>query len=35
MIIVVPSGDQEDPTRNTDFYDPIYNYLHEIGFMVI
>jgi hypothetical protein len=35
MVIVVPSGDPEDPTRNQDFYDPIFNYLQEIGFTVI
>jgi hypothetical protein len=35
MVIVVPSGDQEDPTRNKDYYDPIFNYLQEIGFIVI
>ena len=35
MVIVVPSGDQEDPTRKADFYDPIFEYLQEIGFQVI
>ena len=35
MVIVVPSGDQEDPTRKEDFYDPIFDYLQEIGFPVI
>jgi hypothetical protein len=35
MIIVVPSGDQEDPTRKAEFYDPIFEYLQEIGFQVI
>lgn len=35
MVIVVPLGNQEDPTRNKDFYDPIFKYLHEIGFKVI
>jgi hypothetical protein len=35
MVIVVPSGDREDPTRNKDFYDPIFDYLQDIGFKVI
>ena len=35
MVVVVPSGDQEDPTRNKDFYDPIFDYLQKIGFEVI
>jgi len=32
MVIVVPKGDPEDPTRNPKFYDPTYEYLREIGF---
>ena len=32
MVIVVPSGDSEDPTRNPKFYDNTYEYLKEIGF---
>jgi hypothetical protein len=35
MIIVVPPGDVKDPTRNPDFYNPIFNYLKNIGFKVI
>ena len=35
MVIVVPNGDPNDPTRNPAFYDATYNYLKEIGFMVI
>lgn len=35
MVIVVPRGDLEDPTRNPDFYDPIFEYLKEIGFATI
>lgn len=35
MVIVVPSGDIEDHTRNSEFYDPIFEYLSEIGFRVI
>lgn len=35
MVIVVPSGDHEDHTRKKEYYDPIFEYLHEIGFDVI
>jgi hypothetical protein len=35
MVLVVPEGDPEDPTRLPEFYDPIYAYLHSIGFPVI
>lgn len=35
MVIVVPPGDAEDPTRNPKFYDPIFEYLREIGFSEI
>jgi hypothetical protein len=35
MVIVIPSGDQQDPTRKADFYDPTFNYLQEIGFEAI
>jgi hypothetical protein len=35
MVIVVPSGDSEDPTRNPEFYDPTFEYLREIGFKTI
>ena len=35
MIIVVPPGDIKDPTRNPDFYDPIFDYLKSIGFKII
>jgi hypothetical protein len=31
MVIVVPLGDCEDPTRDPVFYDPIYEYLKGIG----
>lgn len=32
MVIAVPQGDSEDPTRKSIFYDPIYDYLKSIGF---
>jgi len=32
MVIVVPSGDSEDHTRNPKFYDKTYEYLEDIGF---
>jgi hypothetical protein len=35
MVIVVPFGDGEDPTRNSSYYDPIYDYLKNIGFKVL
>lgn len=35
MVIVVPSGSTEDPTRNSKFYDPTYEYLKDIGFTEI
>ena len=35
MVLVVPEGDEEDHTRNAQFYDGTYNYLREIGFAVI
>jgi hypothetical protein len=35
MVIVVPPGDSEDPTRKSEFYDPTYDYLQEIGFRTI
>jgi shikimate kinase len=35
MVIVVPSGDEEDPTRHRNYYDPTFDYLQEIGFTVI
>jgi len=35
MVIVVPEGSDEDPTRKREFYDPTFNYLKEIGFKVI
>jgi len=35
MVIVVPEGDVEDPTRDPAFYDSTFDYLVEIGFNVI
>ena len=35
MVIVVPEGDVNDPTRKCGFYDPTYDYLKEIGFKII
>jgi len=35
MVIVVPPGDEEDPTRNSRFYDPTFDYLRQIGFQTI
>jgi hypothetical protein len=31
MIIFIPFGDENDPTRITSFYDATYEYLKEIG----
>jgi hypothetical protein len=31
MIIVVPEGNSEDPTRDSAFYDSTYEYLKSIG----
>jgi DUF2075 family protein len=31
MVVVVPEGDSEDPTRSSDFYDPTYTYLLNLG----
>ncbi|MBN2251465.1 MAG: DUF2075 domain-containing protein, partial [Candidatus Altiarchaeota archaeon] len=35
MVIVVPSGNPDDWTRQNEFYDPTFEYLQEIGFKVI
>ena len=35
MVIVVPPGNHEDPTRKAEYYDPTYKYLCEIGFRTI
>jgi Uncharacterized conserved protein (DUF2075) len=31
MVIFVPPGDANDPTRSPDFYDPTFNYLRQLG----
>ena len=31
MVLVVPEGNEEDPTRNPAYYDSTYEYLKEIG----
>jgi len=35
MVIVVPPGNPNDPTRQSQYYDPTYEYLEEIGFQAI
>jgi hypothetical protein len=35
MVIVVPAGDREDPTRKPEFYNPTFEYLKGIGFEII
>ncbi len=35
MVIVIPEGAAEDPTRLAEFYDPTFAYLKEIGFPII
>lgn len=35
MVIVVPPGDIEDPTRKSEYYDPTFEYLQTIGFSVL
>jgi DUF2075 family protein len=35
MVIVVPEGDSNDPTRKPEFYDPTFEYLQELGFSEI
>ncbi|HPW17773.1 MAG TPA: DUF2075 domain-containing protein [Candidatus Aminicenantes bacterium] len=35
MVIVVPPGDKDDPTRQPSFYDPTFEYLRGIGFREI
>ena len=35
MVIVVPEGNPEDPTRKSEYYDPVFTFLRDIGFSVI
>ena len=35
MVIVVPEGEPQDPTRNPEFYNPTFEYLKSIGLQVI
>jgi hypothetical protein len=35
MVIVIPNGDCDDPTRDPAFYDPTFEYLKGIGFPVL
>jgi len=35
MVIVVPQGDEDDPTRLPEFYDDTFSYLQSIGIKVI
>ena len=35
MVIVVPEGDEKDPTRHSEIYDPTWEYLKNIGIDVI
>lgn len=35
MVIVVPPGNEEDPTRSPEFYDPTFEYLRGIGIPVL
>jgi hypothetical protein len=35
MVIFVPQGDAEDPTRRSEYYDATYDYLRSVGFDVI
>ena len=35
MVIVVPEGDKNDPTRNCSYYDSTFHYLKNIGFEVV
>jgi hypothetical protein len=35
MVIVVPDGDERDPTRDCGYYDATFSYLTSIGFSII
>lgn len=35
MVIVIPPGDIDDPTRLPEFYDPTFEYLKSVGFEIL
>jgi hypothetical protein len=35
MVIAIPEGDHDDPTRHPDFYNPTFQFLQRVGFQVI
>lgn len=35
MVLVVPYGDDEDPTRASEYYDPTFDYLKSLGLRLI
>jgi hypothetical protein len=35
MVVVVPQGDDDDPTRNPAYYDETFGYLRRCGMKVI
>jgi hypothetical protein len=35
MVIVVPEGDRNDPTRDPQFYDSTFSYLASVGFQIL
>lgn len=35
MVIVVPRGDGEDPTRSCEYYDSTFEYLRSVGLQVM
>ena len=35
MVMVIPEGNKEDPTRQPEFYDTTFNYLKSIGFKTV
>lgn len=35
MVLVVPNGDDEDPTRAREYYDPTFDYLKSLGLRLI
>jgi DUF2075 family protein len=35
MVVVIPSGDSDDPTRKPEYYDSTFAYLKDIGFQII